>query len=102
MNGEGGCGVGAIIRNCDGNTIIVASWKLRCLDDPLVVEAMVVKLGMRFALDAICLNLILEPDALNVIVPSMHEMGRLLHGLTFARLLVIRSSISRNFFLSCT
>lgn len=56
MNGEGECGNGAIIKDWDGNTMGAATWKLRCMEDLTLAEAIGIKLGMKFAIKLLFLN----------------------------------------------
>lgn len=73
MPGDGLCGIGVIIRDWEGNSMASATWKIQCLEDPSVTEAIVIKLGMKFALEMLHLQLIIESNALSLVSTLQDE-----------------------------
>lgn len=75
MSKDGRCGLGAVIRNHDSQVMAAATWCFSCLSDPEIVEAFAIRLGLKFSLDLLFLNLEVETDALNVILGLQNRLS---------------------------
>lgn len=67
MAANSSCGIGAIISDSDGNSMAPVCWKIQCLGEATVAEAMGIRKRMSFALEMLLLKLIVESDCLSLI-----------------------------------
>jgi len=70
---EGGCGLGAVIRDHMGNILMGAVHRLSTSFTPEISEAMAMRLGLQVALQAGLPKVIVESDCVNVVHASRHQ-----------------------------
>lgn len=66
MFGIGECGIRVIIRDCEGNSLAAARWKISCLEDPSIAEVIGIKTGLKFALDLSFLCVVAKTGSLTL------------------------------------